>query len=98
MLRAVCFEEECISFSDLSEGFLKIQQMRMRRQIRELLRHLIREELLIVVERRNVDKSQETQSASHWVILECDLTIALLRVNDVDKYAWRRVASIVEGD
>lgn len=57
MLRAICLKEQSISLSYLLETLLKVEQVRMRWQRRELLRHTIREQLLVIVQRAYVNKS-----------------------------------------
>ena len=49
-------------------------------QGRELLRHLIGEELLVVVKRADVDECEEAQLARDGIELKRDFTLSLLRV------------------
>ena len=70
MFWTVRLEQQGAPFSDLVEPSLEVEQMGMRRQRRQLLCHLVREELLVVVERRNVDESQERQAPTARVVLD----------------------------
>lgn len=47
-------------------------------QVRELLRHLVREELLVVEERGYIDEGEETQLTRCRIVLEGDFAVALL--------------------
>ena len=49
-----------------------------------MLRHLVREELLVVVETRDVNECKEAESARLRLILEAHLAVLLLRVDYVD--------------
>ena len=63
----------------------------MRRQLAQLLGHLEGENLLIVVKRGHVNKSEQTLAPSSWVIFEGHLSIALLRVDNVDENIGIRI-------
>ena len=56
----------------------------MRRKSWELLGHLVCKELLVIVKWRDVNECQEAEVASLGIKFKADLTVTLLRVDDVD--------------
>ena len=85
MFWTVRLEQQGAPFSDLVEPSLEVEQMRVRRQGGQLLGHLVREKLLVVVKRRNVDESQERQASTARVVLDGDFSVALLGINYVNQ-------------
>lgn len=70
MLGTVCLEKEGVSLHNLPVRLLEVEQVRMGWQVRQLLSHLVGEELLVVEERGNVDEGQKTQLTSYGVVLK----------------------------
>ncbi len=91
VLWAVSLEKDCIALMYFGKSRLQVEDIWMRRESWKLLRHLVCKELLVVVKWRDVNECQEAEVASFGIRFKADLTVTLLRVDDVDLNVWLRL-------